>query len=139
MQGVPRELEALDDDALSAMTREFSCAMARALDYELWAAAYVLHGGCSDDTFWDFRAGLVALGRDRYEAALHDPETLASVPDVVERTLFEGFQYVPEQVLEARRLPLEAPLHGPGGVRPTRARIPEEARDARFPKLARRS
>jgi hypothetical protein len=31
--------------------------------HDLWAAAYLIGGGCSDDGFIDFRAGLVAQGR----------------------------------------------------------------------------
>lgn len=130
------ELEALDDVSLRQMTNQFRDAMVRAMDYELWSGAYVLHGGCSDDSFWDFRAGLVALGRDHYEAALADPDTLAAIPDVVERTIYEGFQYVPGDVLEARGLEQEPPAHGPGGARPTRARIPDAEFEERFPLLS---
>jgi hypothetical protein len=47
--------------------------------WDLWGAAYVIHGGCSDDGFEYFRRWLVARGRDTYEAALADPESLAQV------------------------------------------------------------
>lgn len=111
--------------------------MVRAMDHELRSAAYVLHGGCSDDSFWDFRAGLVSLGREDYEAVLRDPDLLATIPDVANRTLFEGFQYEPQAVLEARGLVSEPPSHGPGGVAPTRAWLEEAERAVRFPKLTR--
>ena len=62
--------------------------------------------------FWDVRAGLVALGQEAFEAALADADSLASVKDVVERTLFEGFQYVPEEVLEERGLESKAKREG---------------------------
>ena len=51
----------------------------RAYTYELWGAAYVIEDGCSDDCFRDFRGYLISLGRDPYEAALRDPDSLASV------------------------------------------------------------
>jgi len=118
------------------MSRQFGEAMVRAMDYELWSGAYALHGGCSDDSFWDFRAGLVALGRDHYEAALRDPDTLAAIPDVENRTLYEGFQYQPGTVLEGRGLADKPPAHGPGGVEPTREWIPEGEHERRFPRLS---
>lgn len=107
------ELKALDDATLLAVEEAFTRAMIGANDWRLVGAAYVIFGGVSDDMFWDFRAGLVALGRAIYEAALRDPDSLADVADVEERSLFEGFQYVPSEELEARELAGAEP-HGPG-------------------------
>lgn len=56
--------------------------MAReAYHWNLWAAAYLINGGCSDDGFRDFRAWLVGRGRHPYEAALKHPDSLADVLD----------------------------------------------------------
>ena len=46
---------------------------------KLWAAAYVIEGGCSDDAFMDFRAGLITLGKKVYMNALADPDSLADL------------------------------------------------------------
>jgi hypothetical protein len=51
----------------------------RAYTWDLWGAAYVIEDGCSDDCFRDFRAYLISLGPKVYEAALRDPDSLASV------------------------------------------------------------
>ena len=51
----------------------------RAYTWDLWGAAYVIEDGCSDDCFRDFRAYLISLGPDSYEAALRDPDSLADV------------------------------------------------------------
>ena len=51
----------------------------RAYTWRLWGAATVIEDGCSDDCFRDFRAYLISLGRDPYERALRDPDSLASV------------------------------------------------------------
>ena len=51
----------------------------RAYTWDLWAAAYVIEDGCSEDCFRDFRAYLISLGRGPYEAALSDPDSLAPV------------------------------------------------------------
>jgi len=45
--------------------------------WDVWGAAYVYAGGCSDDSFMDFRAGLIGLGQSAYEAALVNPDSLA--------------------------------------------------------------
>ena len=49
----------------------------------LWAAAYVINGGCSDDGFDYFRGWLIAQGKDVYLAALQNPDSLAT-PEVKE-------------------------------------------------------
>ncbi len=48
------------------------------------AAVLIEHGFLGDDSFDDFRAGLVALGRTAYESALRDPDSLAGHPLVRE-------------------------------------------------------
>ncbi len=40
---------------------------------DLWAAAYIINGGCSDDGFEYFRGWLVVQGQKYFEAALADP------------------------------------------------------------------
>jgi len=50
-----------------------------AYTWDLWGAAYVIHGGCSDDGFEYFRRWLVSRGRDIYEAALANPDSLAQL------------------------------------------------------------
>lgn len=50
--------------------------------WDLWAAAYLIGGGCSDDSFIDFRAGLIAQGRDWYDKTSATPDSLASHPAV---------------------------------------------------------
>src|SRR5207244_1156324 len=53
--------------------------MARSYQWSLWAGAYVLNGGCSDDSFDYFRGWLIAQGRAVFEDALGDPDTLVDV------------------------------------------------------------
>lgn len=49
----------------------------------LWAAAYLINGGCSDDGFDYFRGWLLTQGRSVFESAVADPDSLASSPAVV--------------------------------------------------------
>ena len=54
--------------------------MAReAYHWNLWAAAYIINGGCSDDGFTDFRKWLILRGRDVFQAAVTNPDTLADL------------------------------------------------------------
>jgi hypothetical protein len=41
---------------------------------DIWALAYLLRGGCSDDSFDAFRGWLILQGRKVFEAALADPD-----------------------------------------------------------------
>jgi hypothetical protein len=50
--------------------------------WDAWAAAYLIGGGCSDDGFMDFRAGVIAQGRDWYQKAAGSPDSLAGHPAV---------------------------------------------------------
>jgi hypothetical protein len=64
-----------------AFQARFDEAVAAANKIDLWGAAYLINGGCSDDAFRDFRCWLVGRGRHAYEAALKNPDTLADVLD----------------------------------------------------------
>lgn len=48
----------------------------------LWAAAYIINGGCSDDGFDYFRGWLITQGRNVFQQALADPDGLAEHPSV---------------------------------------------------------
>ena len=45
----------------------------------LWAAAYVINGGCSDDGFDYFRGWLIAQGKTVFLNALRDPDSLVEL------------------------------------------------------------
>jgi len=52
---------------------------AEAYRWDLWGAAYVINGGCSDDGFIDFRSWLLLQGREVFQAALANPDSLADL------------------------------------------------------------
>ncbi|MCL2637620.1 MAG: DUF4240 domain-containing protein [Oscillospiraceae bacterium] len=56
---------------------------------QLWAAAYLINGGCSDDGFDYFRAWLIAQGREVYMNALRDPDSLSEAISETEEAEFE--------------------------------------------------
>jgi hypothetical protein len=57
--------------------RHIDACRVEAYRWDLWAVAYIVNGGCSDDGFEYFRGWLIAQGRDYYEAALLEPERAA--------------------------------------------------------------
>jgi hypothetical protein len=58
-----------------------SCFDRDAYRWDLWAAAYVINGGASDDGFEYFLGWLMAQGRTRWEATRADPDSLADIVD----------------------------------------------------------
>lgn len=92
-EALRRELLALGPDDLVAFRDHFSHAHEAANTWELWGAAYVLGGGCSDDGFTDFRTWLVSLGRERFVAAVGDPDSLVEVQSE-DGFFFEDYAYV---------------------------------------------
>jgi len=54
---------------------------AQAYTVDFWGAAYIINGGASDDGFYYFRCWLIGMGRDIYEAAIANPDSLADVVD----------------------------------------------------------
>ena len=68
--------------------------------YGLWDAAGIMKEyGCSDDGFIDFRAWLIAQGREVYFAALADPDSLADVVPYGD-CRFEQLSYVGDYAYE---------------------------------------
>ena len=63
------------------------------------AAGIMKEYGCSDDGFIDFRAWLIAQGREVYFAALADPDSLADVVPYGD-CCFEQLSYVGDYVYE---------------------------------------
>ena len=67
---------------------------AKAYTSDLWAAAYIINGGCSDDGFMYFRGWLIAQGDAAYNGALLDPESLLDVEVGFEGAECESIRYV---------------------------------------------
>jgi hypothetical protein len=76
------DLEALSEAEVSAFAQQFQRAVDRAYTWDLWGAAYVVMGGCSDDGFKEFRNWLISEGRVTYEAVLASPDRLAELAPI---------------------------------------------------------
>ncbi|QIJ62205.1 DUF4240 domain-containing protein [Streptomyces sp. JB150] len=71
----------LDPEAVLDFARHFEARYNRAYRWDLWGAAWVLLDGASDDAFDFFRCWLIGQGREVFEGALHDPDSLADLLD----------------------------------------------------------
>jgi hypothetical protein len=57
--------------------QRFSERMLAAYQWDLWAALAIIEGAYGDDSFEHFRAELILLGREAFEAALRDADSLS--------------------------------------------------------------
>ena len=136
-----RQLQQLEASEIVQFDKIFRKYWARAYTWDLWGAAYIIGGGCSDDGFLDFRAWLISKGEKVYESALKDPESLLKVvKEEDDDCQFEGLQYVASEAWEAKTgkgmndFPDCGVFHGdePAGKRWSEE---DDSLERRFPKL----
>lgn len=112
------KLNELDKKSLVEFYNIYEDYEIKAYNWPLWAAAYVILGGCSDDDFMDFRAWLIMRGKKVFENTVENPDSLADyeisyllesedaeelgfiVPDVYEKR-FGGDLYDDEDISDA--------------------------------------
>jgi hypothetical protein len=94
-------LEGLTIEEVVGFERELTRRRAESYRWDLWAVAYIVNGGCSDDGFDYFRGWLIAKGRSYFEAALADPVRAAddAEPDANE---CEDMLYVAASVYKSK-------------------------------------
>jgi hypothetical protein len=94
---ISEELKKLPPSEIASYQEHFDTLFEQAYRWDLWGAAYMIGGGCSDDGFMDFRYGLISKGKDIYNNALENPDSLASLgPDTEIEN--EMFGYVAQDV-----------------------------------------
>jgi hypothetical protein len=96
-EGLREELSSLSAVQLAKFQQHFDELVDAAYRWDLWGAAYLIGGGCSDDGFIDFCYGLISLGRAIYEAAIANPDSLVAVEDEIPN---ESFGYVASDLYE---------------------------------------
>ncbi len=72
-------LVALPVEEILSYETIFNTYHAAAYHWDLWGVAYIIGGGCSNDSFMDFRAWLIAQGREIYYKILVEPDTLVDI------------------------------------------------------------
>ena len=86
---------------------------------DLWGAAYLINGGCSDDGFDHFRGWLMTQGREVFARAVAEPDSLAELPQVRAAAL-SGAEFEAEEMLSVPlgRVPEGHRRPTAGGPRP---------------------
>lgn len=123
----PEEIARFDAVLQELMTRTYT--------WDLWAAAYILQGGCSDDCFEYFRGWLIAQGRAVFEAAERDPESLADVADPHAMNECESILQVARLAYE-RKTGRELPFRRVQAFEPAGEPFADDTVNGRFPRLA---
>jgi hypothetical protein len=99
--------------------------MADSYTNPLWAAAYLINGGCSDDGFEYFRGWLIAQGRVTFERIVANPDALAELPFVY-ASATEGLDLDGEEVLN---------IAWNAHITATGEQLPVDAFTIRYPEL----
>jgi hypothetical protein len=76
LDGLTDALAAGSKEQIVAFGTRLSELMQESYRGDLWGAAYLANGGCSDDGFDYFRAWLISRGKAAYEAALENPDSI---------------------------------------------------------------
>ncbi len=92
-QVIKESISKLSTEDATVFLDIFDSMMDKAYSWPLWGAAYVINGGCSDDSFTDFRSSLISRGKDKFIQAVTNPDSLADEKYDEDLWFFEGFQY----------------------------------------------
>jgi hypothetical protein len=141
-EALSKELSRLDAGQVRAFADLLGQRLRGACTWDLWGAAYVMMGGCSDDMFVYFRRWLVAQGRATFEGALKNADAALAALNVEEPDMeceLESLTYAVDEVLEDQNEGDDEPPMVNDEAEPTGTPFDEEDQDAlmeRYPKLA---
>jgi len=87
-----------DADEIVGFERHLRRVLDASYKVDLFGAAYLVNGGCSDEGFDAFRGWLMAQGREAYARAVGEPDSLAELP-AVRRAAVTGEELGSEKIL----------------------------------------
>ncbi|EDY22346.1 WGR domain protein [Chthoniobacter flavus Ellin428] len=98
------ELMDLSPEEIVSFGEHVEACLQESYSNDLWGAAYIIAGGCSDDGFEYFRRWLVSRGREWFERAVKNPDDLADYPQNLSDSdiEFEEFAYIAPKAYEAK-------------------------------------
>lgn len=99
------KLSDLDWQKIIEFENRFLQLFFNAYEEKLWCSAYLMGGGCGNDGFMDFRAWLIAQGKDAYYNAIKNPDSLINLPQVTNETdyySFESLSYLASKVFKQK-------------------------------------
>jgi hypothetical protein len=80
-------LAKLDAEEIVGFERHLRRVLDASYKVDLFGAAYLVNGGCSDEGFDAFRGWLMVQGREAYARAVGEPDSLAELPAVMRAAL----------------------------------------------------
>jgi hypothetical protein len=89
----------LTPNEIIAFDNRFRTYQNQASSWDIWGAAYIIQGGCSDDSFSDFQGWLIGQGEQIFEDAMEDVESLSKLHDTNEGD-WEGLNFVSTDAFE---------------------------------------
>lgn len=96
VQTLIAKLSQLPPDEILAYEKHFDDAMNVSYTSTLWAAAYIINSGCSDDAFDYFRAWLIMQGQTTFRRVVADPEVLVEFVES-DDIFWEEIMYAPSK------------------------------------------
>lgn len=99
-EDLAKELWKITPDDIILFGNRFRYFRGQAYTWELWGAIYIIHGGCGDDSFNDFREWVIGQGKDFYYKTINDPESLVEIDTEQIDIDWEGLGYVYSTVFE---------------------------------------
>ena len=83
-------LSSLVPNEILQFNRRFHFLLKQSYRWDLWGAAFIINGGCSDDTFDYFRSWLIGQGKQAFYNSIANPETLRDILKPNEEYEWEG-------------------------------------------------
>lgn len=142
LEAVKARLLALTPAEIIAYQEHFHACKHQLYTWDIWGAAFVMNGGCGDDSFEYWRGMLISLGKRAFDTALNDPDSLADLTFEGEAAEgdwdFEDFLYVAYEAYEEKTGEEMPELDLPVDAEPSGEAWEEDEVFNRHPKLDKR-
>jgi hypothetical protein len=139
IKNLTKILYALHKADIIEFDKLFRSVLQKSYTWDLWGAAYIINGGCSDDKFDYFRSWLVGQGEDVFYKAINKPETLVDVVRLQETYEWEGLEYCALDAYEKKTGEQFKPYYksndGQSEIEPIGQKWKENELPTRFPGL----
>lgn len=95
-------LSKLEEREILSFERHVSIFMGELYSHELWGVGYLYWGGCSDDSFMDWRIWVIYSGKNAFLTGRDRPDDLVRFIDASPDAGIEGIGYVPMEILRKK-------------------------------------
>lgn len=132
-----KKLDSCSAKELEDFNAIFDSLVDKAYNWDLWAVAYIINGGCSDDSFIDFRYWMISKGKDVYYRLLENADIISDIDFETENNMdlfFEEFGYVASDIYLKKFNKNIPQKEGSGLMKPMGKEWTEEDLKKRYPK-----